>query len=76
MIAAPARSASVQPDGHHAAQFVSRCVRPAAELRRIDRILSHWTDDERLHGIDSRGIARLLEICAGLERKLMEQNSG
>src|SRR5437763_17194746 len=48
---------------------VFRCIRPAAELRRIDRILSQWSDDEILsmHGTEARDIARLLEIRAELE---------
>ena len=47
-----------------------RCIRPAKELRRIDRILSQWTDSEiaSTHGAEARGIARLREIREALGR--------
>jgi hypothetical protein len=47
-------------------------LRPATELRQIDRILSQWTADEiaRMPGDEARGIARLLEIRANLIQRL------
>ena len=48
------------------------CVRPAKELRRIDRILNQWTDSEiaGMYGADARGVARLREIRQALGRTL------
>ena len=47
-----------------------RCIRPAKESRRIDHILSQWTDSEiaRMHGAEARGSARLREIREALGR--------
>jgi len=59
---------ALPPDDHEQQAAFCTWVRPTRELRRIDRILSQWTDGElaHLHGTEARGITRLREIRAAL----------
>ena len=55
---------------HGRLERFSAWVRPAKELRQIDRIVSQRTDSEiaRMHGAEAGGIVRLREIREALGR--------
>jgi hypothetical protein len=70
----PTEGAGVPIEDHGLQTQFCVWVRPATELRQIDRILSQWTADEitRMQGDEARGIARLREIRAALEHMVIE----